>query len=161
MKVILVTYTVMREGGTALETLLALNYNLFILTVEIIGVGIYSIKDGGYKVFDSHVRDMYGNSHSQGTSVSLEIPSMHKLLQYFQSLYRNEAIYQLKCVHIANFQVEVCSSSVEYYSISTVNSYQCSCKQCCTIAVYAMYYSVITSAEREVTDSRRSGMYQG
>ena len=26
---------------------------------------------------------------------------MHKLLQYFQSLYRNEAIYQLKCVHIA------------------------------------------------------------
>ena len=57
----------MREGGTALETLLALNYNLFILTVEIIGVGIYSIKDGGYKVFDSHARDMYGNSHSQGT----------------------------------------------------------------------------------------------
>ena len=161
MKVILVTYTVMREGGTALETLLALNYNLFILTVEIIGVGIYSIKDGGYKVFDSHVRDMYGKSHSQGTSVSLEIPSMHKLLQYFQSLYRNEAIYQLKCVHIASFEVEVCSSSVEYYSISTVNSYQCSCKQCCTIAVYAMYYSVITSAEREVTDSRRSGMYQG
>ena len=46
VKVILVTYTVMREGGTALETLLALNYNLFILTVEIIGVGIYSIKDG-------------------------------------------------------------------------------------------------------------------
>ena len=57
----------MQEGGTALETLLALNYNLFILTVEIIGVGIYSIKDGGYKVFDSHARDMYGNSHSQGT----------------------------------------------------------------------------------------------
>ena len=57
----------MQEGGTALETLLALNYKLFILTVEIIGVGIYSIKDGGYKVFDSHARDMYGNSHSQGT----------------------------------------------------------------------------------------------
>ena len=160
MKVILVTYTVMREGGTALETLLALNYNLFILPVEIIGVGIYSIEDGGYKVFDSHARDMYGNSHSQGTRVSLEIPSMHKLLQYFQSLYRNEDIYELKCVRIANFEVDVCSSSVEYYSISTVNSYQCSCKQCCTIAVYAMCYSVITSAEREVTDSRRSGMYQ-
>ena len=139
------TYTVMREGyhycmplGTALETLLALNYNLFILTVEIIGVGIYSIEDGGYKVFDSHARDMYGNSHSQGTCVSLEIPSMHELLQYFQSLYRNEDIYELKCVHIANFEVDVCSGSVEYYSISTVNSYQCSCKQCCTIAVYAM-----------------------
>ena len=53
--------------GTALETLLALNYNSFILTVEMIGVGIYSIEGRGYKVFDSHARDMYGNSHSQGT----------------------------------------------------------------------------------------------
>ena len=50
----------------ALETLLALNYNSFILTVGIIGV-------------DSHANDMYGNGHSQGTCVSLEIPSMHKL----------------------------------------------------------------------------------
>ena len=143
MKVILVTYTVMREGGTALETLLALNYNSFILTVEIIGVGIYSINDGGYKVFDSHARDMYGNSHSQGTSVSLEIPSMHKLVQFVQSLYRNEDIYELKGVHIANVEVDVCPSSVEYCTISNVNSYQCSCKQCCAIAVYAMCYSVI------------------
>ena len=38
------------------ETLLALNYNSFILTVGIIGV-------------DSHARDMYGNSHSHGTCV--------------------------------------------------------------------------------------------
>ena len=48
-----------------LETLLALKYNSFILTVGIIGV-------------DSHARDMYGNSHSQGTFVLLQIPSMHK-----------------------------------------------------------------------------------
>ena len=91
-------------------------------------------------------RDMYGNSHSQGTCVLLEIPSMHKLVQYFQSLYtcRNEDIYELKGVHIANFEVDLCSSSVEYCSISNVNSlYQCSCKQCCAIAVYAMCYSVI------------------
>ena len=39
-----------------LETLLALNYNSFILTVGIIGV-------------DSHARDMCGNSDSQGTCV--------------------------------------------------------------------------------------------
>ena len=58
----------------SLETLSALIYNSFILTVGIIGV-------------DSHARDMYGNSHSQGTCVLLEIPSMHKLVQYFQSLY--------------------------------------------------------------------------
>ena len=46
-----------------LKKLLALNYNSFILTVGIIGV-------------DSHARDMYGSSHSQGTCVLLEIPSM-------------------------------------------------------------------------------------
>ena len=42
---------------------------------------------------DSHARDMYGNSHSQGTCVLLEIPSMHKLVQYFQSLYIYIYIY--------------------------------------------------------------------
>ena len=58
-----------------LKTLLALNYNSFILAVGIIGV-------------DSHAIDMYGNSHSQGTRVFLEIPSMHKLVQYFRvSIY--------------------------------------------------------------------------
>ena len=61
--------------------------------VAIIVVCIYSIEAGGYKVFDSHARDMYRNSHSEGTCVLLEIPSMHKLVQYFQTLHRNEDIY--------------------------------------------------------------------
>ena len=116
-----------------LAILLALNYSSFILTVGIIGV-------------NSHARDMYGNSQSQGTCVLLEIPSMHKLVQYFQSLYtcRNEDIYELKGVHIANFAVDLCLSSVEYCRMSNVNSLsQCSCKQCCAIAIYAVCYSVI------------------
>ena len=41
--------------------------------------------------------------------VLLEIPSMNKLVQYFQSLYRNEDIYELKGVHIANFEVDLFS----------------------------------------------------
>ena len=74
-----------------LETLLALNYNSFILTVGIIGVDIGII-----------------------------------------------------VVHIANFDVDLCSGSVEYCSISNGNSlYQCSCERCCAIAVYTMCYSVI------------------
>ena len=68
-------YCICHSRGTAFETLLALNYNSFILTVAIIGVGIYSIEAGEYKVFDSHARDMYHNSHSEGTCVLLEIPS--------------------------------------------------------------------------------------
>ena len=81
------------------------------------------------------------NSHSQGTCVLLEIPSMHKLIQYFQSLYtcRNEDIYERKGALVANIEDDLCSSSVEYCSIANVNSlYQCCCKQCCAIAVYAM-----------------------
>ena len=63
---------------TAFQTLLALNYNSFILTVAIIGVGIYSTKAGVYNVFDFHARDVCHNSHSEGTCVFLGIPSMHK-----------------------------------------------------------------------------------
>ena len=93
-----------------LETLLTLNYNSFILTVGINGV-------------DSHARDMYGNSHSQGTCVLLEIPSMNELVQCFQSLFsgRNEDIYERTGVHIANFEVDLYLSSVEYCSISNTN----------------------------------------
>ena len=93
-------YCICHSQGTAFETLLALNYNSFILTVAIIGVDIYSIEAGGYNVFDSHARDMYHNSHSEGTCVLSEIPSMHKLVQYFQTLHRNEDIYEPVKVYI-------------------------------------------------------------
>ena len=73
----------------------------------------------------------------------VEIPSMHKLVQNFQTLDRNEDIYELKGVHIATFEAHLFSSNVEHCSISNVNSYQCSCKQCCPIVVYAMCYSLI------------------
>ena len=88
---------------------------------------------------------MYGNcSHSEWTCVLLEIPSMYTLVQYFQSLYRNEDIYELEGVHIANCEVVFFfSSSIEYCSISNVNSYQCSCKHYCALAVYAVCYSII------------------
>ena len=96
--------------GSAFETLLTVNYHSFILTVGIICAAIYGIEGGGYKVFDSHARDMYGNSHSEGTCVLLEIKSMHELVQHFQSLYGNEH----KGVHIAHFEVDIFSSSVKY-----------------------------------------------
>ncbi|CAH3197588.1 unnamed protein product, partial [Porites evermanni] len=76
-------YCICHSQVTAFETLLALNYNSFILMVAIISVGIHSTEAGGYNAFDSHARDMYHNSHSEGTCVLLEIPSMHKLVQYF------------------------------------------------------------------------------
>ena len=77
--------------------------------------------------------------------VLLEIPSMYKLVQYFQTLPRNEDIYELKGVHIATLEPHLFSSNFEHCSISNVNSYQCSRKQCCPVAVYAMCYSLINS----------------
>ena len=57
--------------------------------------------------------EIYIITVSEGTCVLLEIPSMHKLVQYFQSLYGKEDIYNLKGVHIANFEVDLLSTSVE------------------------------------------------
>ena len=57
--------------GRAFNMLLSLDYNLFILTVGIIGVGIYSIEDGKFKVFDFHARDVYGNSDPEGKCVCI------------------------------------------------------------------------------------------
>ena len=88
----------------------------------IICVPIYSIEGRGSEVFDSHARDMYGNSHSEGTCVLLEIKSMHKLVQYFESLYENEDVYELKGVYIAKFEVDLFSSRVEYCSLVYTHS---------------------------------------
>ena len=57
---------------------------------------------------------MYHNSHSEGTCVLLVIPSMHKLVQYFQILiHGNEDIYELKGVNIATFEPHLFSINVK------------------------------------------------
>ena len=125
----------------------------------------YSIEGGGFKAFDSHARDMYDNSHCERTCVLMEIKSMHKLVQYFQSLYGNEDIYELKGIHIATFEVDLFLGSVEYCSISNFDSYQCSCKHCCAVAVDAMCYFVInpcgywTSGTLSALVSNRNTLY--
>ena len=73
--------------GTAFEALLALNYNSFILTVGvIIGVAIYSIEVGG----GGDIEYLILSLEICMVTILLEIPSMHKLVQYFQSVFRNE-----------------------------------------------------------------------
>ena len=52
---------------------------------------------------------------------------MHKLVQYFQSLYtcRNEDIYELKDVHIVNFEVDLIQAvlnTVVYQMLIVYNS---------------------------------------
>ena len=52
-------------------------------------------------------------------------------------------VEEIKEVELRSRRRKFKYNSVEYCSISNVNSlYQCSCKQCCAIALYAMCYSL-------------------
>lgn len=56
----------------AFQSLISQQYRSFILIVGCIGVAIIYCPDAGdFKIFDSHARDIYGNSHPQGTCVLL------------------------------------------------------------------------------------------
>ena len=63
------------------------NYHEFILTVDIYTVAIYCLPNGGYKVFDSHNRDLVGMGHPYGICTSIEIDLLMNLVQYFQNIY--------------------------------------------------------------------------
>lgn len=66
-------------------------------------VGIYCHGHMGFKVFDSHARDLYGRSNINGTCVLLELPSLNCLIYYFQSIH-NIDIFEIKEVKIENVQ---------------------------------------------------------
>ena len=57
--------------------------------------------------------------------VLLEIPSMHKLVQYFQSLHRNQDMYELKGVHIANFEIDLLYQMLIVTNVSKQQFMQC------------------------------------
>ena len=56
----------------------------------------------GFKIFDSHVRDLYGRGQPQGTCVLLEVLSLDSLVHYFQSIHND--IFEVRGVQIVNIQ---------------------------------------------------------
>ena len=65
----------------AFKSLISEQYRSFILTVGCIVVGIsYCADNGHFKVFDSHVRDVYGKSRTLGTCILLNISSRDNLV---------------------------------------------------------------------------------
>ena len=90
----------------AFELLLAENYNTFILTIDCNAVCIYTINGGKFKIFDSHSRDIYGNSHSQGTCVLLAATSINNVIQYFHSVSSENVFFELKAVVITEVTVD-------------------------------------------------------
>ena len=75
------------------ESLMDQRYTSFILAVGCTVAGIYCFNNGAFKIFDSRGRDLYGNSHPQGTPVLVEVPSISSLVQYIQSLHITSVIY--------------------------------------------------------------------
>ena len=43
----------------------------------------------GFKILDSHVRDLYDRGQPQGTCGLLEVLSPDSLMHYFQSIHNN------------------------------------------------------------------------
>ena len=53
----------------------------------------------GFKIFDSHVRDLYGRGQPQGTCVLLDVLSPDSLVHYFQSIHNND-IFEVRGIEI-------------------------------------------------------------
>ena len=53
----------------------------------------------GFKIFDSHARDVYRKAHPQSTCVLLVALSLDSLVCYFQSLHNND-MFEVKGVHV-------------------------------------------------------------
>ena len=121
----------------AFESLLSQNYTNFILTVGCIGVSIYCNVDVGFKIFDSHARDVYGRAHPQGTCVLLEALSLDSLVCHFQSLHDNN-MFEVKGVHIN--AVENGIVLPQDYAHETENF-----NLSCVIAIYSLCYSIMKS----------------
>ena len=81
---------------TAFESLISQGYTNFMLTAGCISVAIYE-GDVGFKIFDSHARDLYGRVRPQSTCVLLDVLSIERLVKYFQSVHIND-IFEVKGV---------------------------------------------------------------
>ena len=67
-------YQYCTSSQRAFELPISESYTNFILTVRCIAVATFSDSNMGFKIFDSHARDLYGRGQPQGTCVFLEVP---------------------------------------------------------------------------------------
>ena len=120
----------------AFDSLISQDYNNFILTVGSIGVAIYRDGNAGFKIFDSHARDLCGRAHPEGTCVLLELPSLDSLLQYLKSIHSINDIFEVKGVKIAQAPNSIipCNSTIEAKP-----------NQSGAVAMYAICYSIMKS----------------
>ena len=147
----------------AFELLLRDDFTSFILTITSSTVAILVKSNGIFKVFDSHSRDSQGMFDPCGTCVLVEIPSIYKLVEYFENLYLGiiDAVYELKGLEISTDVTEsrYCETTpvapvpvnsenlnrTELISDSSLESDRlfCSCGGCCFVCFYAICFSIL------------------
>ena len=85
-----------------------LNYQHCLLTVACNTVAISMISEGKFKIFDSHLRDLYGMQDPGGKCVLIDVEGLDNLPLYFQSSYgymfpRDTALpFEIKTVKLSN-----------------------------------------------------------
>ena len=89
----------------------------------------------GFKIFDSHVRDLYGRGQPQGTCVLLKVPSLDILVHYFQSIHND--IFEVRGVQIENIQNRMVSQN----SLNETINFNLSC----AVALHSLCYSIMKS----------------
>jgi len=105
--------------------------------VGCIGVSVYCNVDIGFKIFDSHARDVNSIGHPQGTCVLLEASSLDSLVCYFQSLHNND-MFEVKGVHVNAVQNSIVLP--QNYAHETVNF-----NLSWVVAIYSLCYSIMKS----------------
>ena len=90
----------------------------------------------GFKIFDSHARDLYDGGQPQGTCILLEVLPPDSLVHYYQSIHNND-LYEVRGVQIENIQNRMVSQN----SLNETINFNLSC----AVALYSLCYSIMKS----------------
>ena len=127
----------------ALQSLISDNYINFILTIGSTAVALYCHGNMGFKVFDSHARDLFGRNNINGTCTLLQLSSLNNLIHYFQSVHNND-IFEVKGVTIHKVQSNIDTNGNNALDCTNFNL-------SCTVAVYSICYSTMKSCSHTYT----------
>ena len=87
----------------------------------------------GFKIFDSHARDLYDGGQSQGTCILLEVLPPDSLVHYYQSIHNND-LFEARGVQIENIQNRMVSQN----SLNETINFNLSCD----VALYSLCYPI-------------------
>ena len=87
----------------------------------------------GFKIFDSHARDLYDGGQPQGTCILLEVLPPDSLVHYYQSIHNND-LYEVRGVQIENIQDRMASQN----SLNEIINFNLSFD----VALYSLCYPI-------------------